>query len=132
MILRLIVQRLGLAVATLVVVSAIVFFFTSVLPGDIAERVLGRESSAEQRQIFRDKLNLDQPVWERYGIWLGDVVQGDFGRSLVNDQTVTSTIGESAKNTLFLSVFAFLLYFPVTLILATPGRALPRETRGLA
>ena len=119
MILRLIVQRLGLAVATLVVVSAIVFFFTSVLPGDIAERVLGRESSAEQRQIFRDKLNLDQPVWERYGVWLGDVVQGDFGRSLVNDQTVTSTIGESAKNTLFLSVFAFVLYFPVTLILAT-------------
>ncbi|MEA2195847.1 MAG: peptide/nickel transport system permease protein, partial [Solirubrobacteraceae bacterium] len=119
MILRLIVQRLGLAVATLVVVSAIVFFFTSVLPGDIAERVLGRESSAEQRQIFRDKLNLDQPVWERYGVWLGDVVQGDFGRSLVNDQTVTSTIGEAAKNTLFLSVFAFALYFPVTLILAT-------------
>jgi peptide/nickel transport system permease protein len=118
-ILRLIVQRLGLAVATLVVVSAIVFFFTSVLPGDIAERVLGRESSAEQREIFRDKLNLDQPVWERYGVWLGDVAQGDFGRSLVNDQTVTSTIGESAKNTLFLSVFAFLLYFPVTLILAT-------------
>jgi peptide/nickel transport system permease protein len=118
-ILRLIVQRLGLAVATLVVVSAIVFFFTSVLPGDIAERVLGRESSAEQRQIFRDKLNLDQPVWERYGVWLGDVAQGDFGRSLVSDQTVTSTIGDSAKNTLFLSVFAFVLYFPVTLILAT-------------
>ena len=76
LILRLIVQRLGLAVATLVVVSAIVFFFTSVLPGDIAERVLGRESSPEQRQIFRDKLNLDQPVWERYGVWLGDVVSG--------------------------------------------------------
>lgn len=119
MILRLIVQRLTLAVGTLLVVSAIVFFFTSVLPGDIAERVLGRESSAEQRQIFRKHLNLDEPVWKRYGVWIGDVARGDLGRSLVNNETVTATIGSSAKNTLFLSVFAFVLYFPVTLILAT-------------
>jgi peptide/nickel transport system permease protein len=119
LILRLIVQRLALAVGTLVVVSAIIFFFTSVLPGDIAERVLGRESSPEQRQIFRDQLNLDQPVWERYGVWLGDVLQGDLGRSLVNNETVTATIGDAAKNTLFLSIFAFALYVPVTLILAT-------------
>ena len=119
MILRLIVQRLALAFGTLLVVSAIVFFFTSVLPGDIAERVLGRESSPEQRQIFRDQLNLDQPVWERYGVWLGDVLQGDLGRSLVNNETVTATIGDAAKNTLFLSIFAFALYVPVTLILAT-------------
>jgi peptide/nickel transport system permease protein len=119
LILRLIVQRLALAVGTLLVVSAIVFFFTSVLPGDIAERVLGRESSAEQRQIFRDQLHLDDPVWQRYGVWVGDVAHGDFGRSLVNNETVTATIGESAKNTLFLSLFAFVLYFPVTIILAT-------------
>lgn len=119
MILRLIVQRLALAVLTLLVVSALVFLFTSVLPGDIAERVLGRESSAEQRQIFRDSLNLDEPVWKRYGVWIADVARGDFGRSLVNDEAVTATIGTSAKNTLFLSIFAFLLYLPVTLILAT-------------
>jgi peptide/nickel transport system permease protein len=103
----------------LLVVSALVFLFTSVLPGDIAERVLGRESSPEQRQIFRDNLNLDEPVWKRYGVWIADVVRGDLGRSLVNNETVTATIGTSAKNTLFLSVFAFLLYVPVTVILAT-------------
>jgi len=90
-----------------------------VLPGDIAERVLGRESSAEQREIFREHLNLDDPVWKRYGVWIADVARGDLGRSLVNDETVTATIGMAAKNTLFLSVFAFLLYVPVTLILAT-------------
>jgi len=118
-ILRLIAQRLSLAVGTLLVVSALVFFFTSVLPGDIAERVLGRESTQQQRQIFRKHLHLDRPVWERYGVWIGDVARGDLGRSLVNDETVTSTIGTSAKNTLFLSVFAFLLYIPVTLIMAT-------------
>ena len=119
MILRLIVQRLALAVGTLLVVSAIVFVFTSVLPGDIAERVLGRESTPQQREIFRARLHLNDPVWKRYGVWISDVAHGDLGRSLVNNQTVTSTIGASAKNTLFLSVFAFVLYFPVTIILAT-------------
>ena len=119
MILRLIAQRLSLAVGTLLVVSALVFFFTSVLPGDIAERVLGRESTPQQRQIFRKHLHLDTPVWQRYGTWIGDVARGDLGRSLVNNDTVTATIGTSAKNTLFLSVFAFLLYLPVTLVLAT-------------
>jgi peptide/nickel transport system permease protein len=118
-ILRLIAQRLLLAVGTLLVVSALVYFFTSVLPGDIAERVLGRESTAQQRQIFRQHLHLDEPVWKRYGVWIGDVARGDLGRSLVNNDTVTATIGTSAKNTLFLSVFAFLLYLPVTLVLAT-------------
>lgn len=119
MILRLIAQRLALAAVTLLVVSALIYLFTSVLPGDIAERVLGRESSAEQREIFREHLNLDDPVWKRYGVWIADVARGDLGRSLVNDETVTATIGMAAKNTLFLSVFAFLLYVPVTLILAT-------------
>ena len=119
MILRLIAQRLALAALTLLVVSALIYLFTSVLPGDIAERVLGRESSAEQREIFREHLNLDEPVWKRYGVWIADVARGDLGRSLVNDETVTATIGMAAKNTLFLSVFAFLLYVPVTLILAT-------------
>lgn len=119
MILRLIAQRLILAVGTLLVVSMLVFLFTSVLPGDIAERVLGRESSAQQRQIFRAHLHLDDPVWKRYGVWIGDVSRGDLGRSLVNNETVTATIGTSAENTLFLSAFAFLLYLPVTLIAAT-------------
>lgn len=119
MIFKLIVQRLALAVLTLLVVSALVFLFTSVLPGDIAERVLGRESSPEQRRIFRDSLNLDEPVWRRYGVWIADVARGDLGRSLVNNETVTATIGTSARNSLFLGVFAFLLYVPVTLILAT-------------
>ena len=63
----------------------LVFLFTTVLPGDIAERVLGRESTAQQRQIFDEHLHLDQPVYERYGSWAGGVVRGDLGRSLVND-----------------------------------------------
>jgi peptide/nickel transport system permease protein len=119
MILRLIAQRLVFAAVTLLVVSMLVFIFTSVLPGDIAERVLGRLSTPQQRQIFDQRLHLNRPVWDRYGSWIGGVVRGDLGHSLVNQQTVTATIGSSAKNTLFLSLFAFVLYIPVTLVFST-------------
>ena len=70
LILRFVGHRIGLAAITLLAVSALIFVFTSVLPGDIGERVLGRESTEQQRQIFRERLNLDRPVYERYAIWL--------------------------------------------------------------
>ena len=119
MILRLIAKRLSLAIGTLLIVSALVFIFTSVLPGDIAERVLGQYSTPQQRRIFDERLHLNRPVWDRYEGWITGVARGDLGRSLVNNETVTATIGTSAENTLFLSVFAFLLYVPVTLVFAT-------------
>ena len=123
MIVRLVASRIALAAVTLVAVSAAVFLFTEILPGDIAARVLGRESTAEQRQIFRDRLHLDRPVYERYGIWLKNAVQADFGRSLVSDQSVTAIVAPKARDTLFLAAFAFVLYVPVTLLAATLGAA---------
>ncbi len=115
---KLVASRLALALVTLLAVSAFVFLFTEVLPGDIAARVLGRESSSEQRQIFRHEKGLDKPVLERYGHWVGHAVRGDFGVSLVNDQTVSSIMAPKIGNTLLLAAFAFVLYIPVTLIAA--------------
>jgi peptide/nickel transport system permease protein len=117
-IVKLIASRLALALVTLLAVSAFVFFFTEVLPGDIAARVLGRESSAEQRQIFRDEKGLDRPVYERYADWVAGAVRGDFGKSLVNDEHVSTVLADRASNTLLLAAFAFVLYIPVTLIAA--------------
>ena len=119
MILRVVLSRLALAAVTLLAVSAFVFFFTEILPGDIAARVLGRESTAQQRRLFRERLHLDRPAYERYGIWLKGAVQGNFGRSLVNDEKVSTTLAPRAGNTFFLAAFAFLLYIPVTVVAAT-------------
>jgi peptide/nickel transport system permease protein len=127
-ILRLVVSRTVLALVTLVAVSAAVFFFTEILPGDIAARVLGRESTAEQRELFRERLHLDRPVWERYGIWLKDAAHGDFGNSLVNDESVASIVGPKAADTFFLAAFAFVLYIPVTLVAATLSAAFRGRT----
>jgi peptide/nickel transport system permease protein len=125
-ILKLILSRLALALVTLLAVSAFVFFFTEVLPGDIAARVLGRESSPEQRQIFRHEKGLDKPVLDRYGHWVGHAVRGDFGQSLVNAQSVGSIMAPKIGNTLLLAAFAFVLYIPVTLI-ASIASALYRD-----
>jgi peptide/nickel transport system permease protein len=118
MLARMIVRRMGLSVAILVLVSAIIFLSTSILPGDVAERVLGRESSDQQRQELRERLLLDRPLVERYSVWLGGAVTGDFGRSLVNQQKVSASIKPAGLNTLFLAGYAFVLYLIVTVIAA--------------
>lgn len=121
MILRLAVTRVALGLLTLLAVSAVVFFLAEVVPGDIAARVLGRNVTEEQKQLFRERLNLDRPVYERYGAWLGGAVRGDFGRSLVSDQDVSDLVGPRLVNTLFLGAYALALYFPVTLGVALVG-----------
>jgi peptide/nickel transport system permease protein len=119
MILRLIFSRLALGLLTLLVVSAFIFLASEILPGDIALRVLGRESTEESRQVFRERLRLDRPVIERYGLWLGGVMLGDFGISLVNGRPVTDAVLPRMRNTFILGAYAFILYVPVTLMLST-------------
>lgn len=123
MILRLIVSRLAQAVVTLLAVSTFIFMLGSVIPGDIAARVLGRESTLAERTAFRHEIGLDRPVLERYGVWLKNVAQGDFGTSYVSHEPVSNVISAKLTNTLWLAVFAFVLYIPVTLIGAIIGAA---------
>ncbi|MFC6762486.1 hypothetical protein ACFQFQ_27800 [Sulfitobacter porphyrae] len=49
--------------------SVLVFAATQALPGDIAQMVLGRDSTPEQVDRLRSALNLDAPVWRQYLIW---------------------------------------------------------------
>lgn len=119
MILRMLASRLALAVVTLLAVSALVFWTTEVLPGDIAARVLGREATTRAKEAFRERLHLDRPVYERYWIWLEGAVHGDFGKALTNDRQVIDVVAPRLRNTLIIGGFAFGLYIPVTLILAS-------------
>jgi len=116
---KMVFSRLFLAVVTLLAVSVLIFWMAEVLPGDIAIRVLGRESTEQARQAFRDKLHLDRPIYQRYLIWLGGVARGDFGKSLINDRLVTDIVMPRLRNTLLVGALAFILYIPVTIILAS-------------
>ena len=74
-------RRLVAAIATLVIVSILVFVGTEVLPGDAAGAVLGRSATPAQVEEMRELMGLDRPAPERYLSWLGGVVTGDLGNS---------------------------------------------------
>lgn len=113
---RLVIGRVLLSLVTLLLVSFIVFSMLEILPGDVATRILGRDATEESLATLRDRLGLDRPALLRYGEWLGNMVTGDFGQSLVSGRRVAEILGPRIFNTVLLSVYAFLLYLPLTLI----------------
>jgi peptide/nickel transport system permease protein len=112
----LIARRAVLSAVTLLLVSAFVFFVLEILPGDVATRILGRDATPESLQVLREQLGLDQPAMTRYLHWLGGLLTGDLGQSLVSSRSVSEVLAPRIFNTLALSVYAFLLYLPLTLI----------------
>ena len=111
---RIVLQRLGLGVVTLFVVSIVIFVSVNMLPGDFAEVILGQGATPEAVAQIRRDLGLDQNLVIRYFDWLGGMVRGDLGISFaqLNFQTnmggtqlktVAEQIAPRLANTLFLA-----------------------------
>ena len=84
-----VIQRLFLGIATLFVVSIIIFSSIEMLPGDFGQAVLGQAATEETVAAFRKELGLDQPAYIRYFDWVGGVVQAIWERlSLVAQHQV--------------------------------------------
>lgn len=113
---RLVFSRILLSLLTLLIVSLIVFAVLEVLPGDVASRILGRDATPESLELLRQRLGLNDPAPLRYIHWLGGLVTGDLGQSLVSSRPVTEILGPRIYNTVLLSIYAFLIYLPLTLI----------------
>jgi peptide/nickel transport system permease protein len=127
--LKLIMIRLGLGILTLFLVSVVVFAATQALPGDTARAILGREAANKARyEALREQLGLNRPVAEQYVDWLGGVVVGDFGDSLVQDKAVTELLSRRIANTFVLVAIAALLSIPISLLLGSLS-ALLRDTK---
>ena len=94
-IIRLVAKRLLYGLGTLWVVSVLIFGAVELLPGDLAEAVLGQGATEETVAAMREELGLDRPVWVRYGEWLKGAVQGDFGESLVSGERVSKAMGDA-------------------------------------
>lgn len=113
---RLIIERILSSLLTLLLVSLLIFAMLEVLPGDVASRVLGRDATAESLATLRERLNLDAPATVRYLTWLGDMVTGELGRSLISNRPVLDILGPRIFNTVLLSLYAFILYIPLALV----------------
>ncbi len=114
---------------TLLLVSAIIFAMLEVLPGDVATRILGRDATPESLALLRIELGLDRPAPVRYLDWLGGLVTGELGHSLVSSRPIADILAPRIFNTLLLSLYAFALYLPLTVIPAVT-QAMTRD-RGI-
>ncbi len=122
-----VLKRLGLGLLTLFAISILIFFAVEMLPGDIAQAVLGQGATEENLAALREKLGLDQPAPVRYLQWLSGALVGDFGTSLVSGERVSEAISGRFTNTLFLAAYAAVIAVPVAIILGIIV-ALLRET----
>ncbi len=121
-IVRTVLQRLGLGLLTLFVVSVIIFSSLQFLPGDFATSVLGQAATPETVAAFRRELGLNEPAITRYIQWIGGVLQGDFGssfsgRSQGREREVMELIGPRLWNTLFLAGMTAIIAVPLALTL---------------
>ena len=114
---RLILQRVALGALTLLAVSLLIFIGTEILPGDVAEAVLGQGATPETVKNLRHLLNLDLPAHVRYLNWLGSLLQGDLGTSLTTGKPIVDMIATRLGNTLFLAGTAALIAVPIAIAL---------------
>jgi len=114
---RMIAQRLALGGLLLFAVSILIFVGTQVLPGDVAQAVLGQSATAQNLANLRAEMGLDRPAYERYFDWLGGVFVGDFGNALANKQPVAKLIGARLDNTLFLAAVTAAIAVPLSILL---------------
>jgi len=116
-ILTLILRRIGSGLLTLFIVSALVFFITSMLPGDAAQMILGQSATAETVAALRQQLGLDQPLLMRYFSWLFGMLHGDFGTSFASNLPVTQLVAQRIPATFQLAATTTLVSVPVALVI---------------
>lgn len=126
-ILKMVAQRLALGLLTLFFVSLIISFGVELLPGDFAQEILGQSATSETVAAFRRELGLDLPWYTRYFDWLGNILQGDFGKSFSGNRDVSELIGTRLFNTLFLAAVAAVISVPLAVTLGVLA-ALYRNT----
>ncbi|MBE9640278.1 ABC transporter permease [Salipiger mangrovisoli] len=113
----LVIQRLGIALLTLVIVSFAVFFATELLPGDVAEILLGQAATPEAVAGLREAMGLNEPALNRFIGWLVGLLGGDLGTSYVNKMEVVELISGRLGNSLKLAGVTTLISVPVALAL---------------
>lgn len=120
-----VLRRLGLGVITLWVVSVLVFAGTEILPGDVAQAILGQSATPEAVAAIRDQLQLDRPAVVRYADWLSNLLRGDLGISLAANMEISEMISGRFKNTLVLASLTALLAVPLSLAMGLAAAMFP-------
>ncbi len=114
---RMVIQRILIGIVTLWVVSVLVFIMTSLLPGDVAQIVLGQAATPESLAAYRAERGLDQPLVFQYFGWLGNMLTGDLGTSKAGGASISSLIGGRLYNTMSLAAIVAIISVPLSVAL---------------
>jgi peptide/nickel transport system permease protein len=130
-------RRLVYLLPVLLAVTLLTFLVASLLPGDLASTILGDQATPEKVAALRAQMGLDLPIWQRYGIWLWDVLHGDLGRSFRTGETVwdavTARLPVSLELMVITVVLALVISIPLAILCAVKsGTAVDRFFTGLA
>ena len=118
-------SRLALVPVMLWLIASLVFLLLRVAPGDPIEALLGTRAPQEARDALRQQLGLDQPLLVQYGHYLADLLRGQLGESLTNQEPVTAVISRSLPASLELGLVALLIAAVVGLAVGFSGIARP-------
>lgn len=134
---RFILRRLLLAIPTLFGVLVVAFLLLYVAPGDPVTAMIGERADSATISRLRAELRLDDPLYVRFGHYIGNVVQGDLGRSYITNRPITRDIVERFPKTLQLAAAAMLFaaFTGITLgVLSArhPGGWIDRLALGIA
>jgi len=116
---RLTLMKLLQAVPVILIVSVLAFLLMSLLPGDPAVVIAGDQASPEAIEQVRRNLGLDRPFIEQLGIWFLHLAQGQFGSSLMLNQTVLSAMGERLPVTLSLAGLSIAITLPIGILVGS-------------
>ena len=116
-ILKLVAQRVALSLLLLFAASALIFIGTNILPGDVAQSILGQSATPEALANLRRDLGLNEPAITRYFDWLFGALQGDLGTALTNGRDIAESLSKRLTNTLFLAFWAAIVSVPLAILL---------------
>lgn len=101
---KFVLRRLALSLPLLFIVPLLTFVMVALAPGDAARTILGEDFTEESYAALTHELGLDRPLLARYGSWLGDVLQGNLGKSPITGLAVTDEISSRIWVTLSLVI----------------------------
>ena len=116
---RYLLRRLGFLFITLLLTSLIILLITQVIPGDVAQVVLGREAGEAALEVFRAQYGLTDPVWVQYVRWVSNFLTGDWGDSLSLRTEILPLILLRAKNSAILAATTLIIAVPISITLGT-------------
>ena len=114
---RYIAKRVAHAAVVIYIVATIVFFAVRAIPGDPARVLLGGDADAEAIEALREEMGLNEPLYVQYFRWMGDILQGDFGQSILTGRPVIDQIAAVAEPTASIA----LLGMVIALLIALPA-----------